>query len=184
MTVVIFLGLLAAGLAGLVFVILYNGLVTLRNDCDRAWSNIDVLLKQRYEEIPRLVEVCKGYMAHEKDTLTLVTRARTAGLRAEGPAQTSHVEDLAVTGLRNLFAVAEGYPDLKANENFLLLQKRISGLESEIADRREFFNNTVNNFNTRIEQVPDVFVARMLGYGRKSLFRVPASQRKSQRIAA
>src|ERR1700684_3959443 len=119
-------------------VILYNELVRLRNDNDRAWANIDVLLKQRHDEIPNLVETVKSYMQHEQQTLVAVTQARAASMNAASITQKA-AADLMVTGaLRGLFAVAENYPPLKANENFLKLQTRISDLEERIADRREF----------------------------------------------
>src|SRR6202048_4906231 len=132
--------LFAAG--GLIYaVILYNGLVRLRNENDRAWANIDVLLKQRHDEIPNLVETVKGYMQHEQQTLVAVTQARAASRNAASVRQKAQA-DLMMTGaLRGLFAVAENYPQLRANENFLKLQRRISELEERIADRREFFND-------------------------------------------
>ncbi len=129
-------------------IIVYNELVRLRNDNDRAWANIDVLLKQRHDEVPNLVETVKGYMQHERQTLEAVTQARAASMRAAGIGQKAQA-DLMLTGaLRGLFAVAENYPQLKANENFLRLQSRISDLEERIADRREFFNDNVNTYNT------------------------------------
>src|SRR5690242_2086630 len=144
-------------------VILYNGLVRLRNENDRAWANIDVLLKQRHDEIPNLVETVKGYMQHERQTLEAVTQARTAAMQAMTISQKARA-DLLITGaLRGLFAVAENYPQLKANENFMRLQNRISELEERIADRREFFNDDVNTYNTRINQIPEVFLASFMG---------------------
>src|SRR3984957_7067672 len=131
-------------------VILYNELVRLRNENDRAWANVDVLLKQRHDEIPTLVETEKGYMQHEQQTLRAVTQARAASMNAPSIGQKA-TADLQMTGaLLILFAVAENYPQLKANENFLKLQNRISELEERIADRREFFNDDVNTYNTRI----------------------------------
>src|SRR6266849_5778443 len=120
-------------------IIVYNGLVRLRNDNARAWANIDVLLKQRHDEIPNLVETVKGYMQHERQTLVAVTQARAASISAASIGQKAQA-DLMLTGaLRGLFAVAENYPQLKANESFLRLQNRISELEERIADPREFF---------------------------------------------
>jgi LemA protein len=140
-------------------VILYNELVRLRNDNDRAWANIDVLLKQRHDEIPNLVETVKGYMQHEQQTLLAVTQARAASMNAASIRQKAQADLKMTDALRGLFAVAENYPQLKANENFLKLQTRISELEERIADRREFFNDDVNTYNTRIGQIPEVFVA-------------------------
>jgi LemA protein len=153
-------------------VVLYNGLVRLRNDNDRAWANIDVLLKQRHDEIPNLVETVKGYMQHEQQTLTAVTQARAASMNAASIAQKAQA-DLQMTGaLRGLFAVAESYPQLKANDNFLKLQSRISELEDRIADRREFFNDDVNTYNTRIGQIPEVFLASYMNLKPRPMFKV------------
>ena len=143
-------------------VIIYNELVRLRNDNDRAWANIDVLLKQRHDEIPNLVATVKGYMEHEQQTLLAVTEARAASLSAASVPQKAQAEVVLTGALRGLFAVAERYPNLKANENFLKLQNRITELEERIADRREFFNDDVNTYNTRIYQIPEVLVARLL----------------------
>jgi LemA protein len=159
-------------------VILYNELVRLRNDNDRAFANIDVLLKQRHDEIPNLVETVKGYMQHEQQTLVAVTRARAASMNAASIGQKA-TADLIMTGaLRGLFAVAENYPQLKANENFLKLETRISDLEERIADRREFFNDDVNTYNTRIGQIPEVFVASFMSLKPRALFRASDEDRK------
>jgi len=153
-------------------VILYNELVRLRNDNDRAWANIDVLLKQRHDEIPNLVETVKGYMQHEQQTLLAVTQARAASMNAASIAQKATAELTMTVALRGLFAVAENYPQLKANENFLKLQTRISELEDRIADRREFFNDDVNTYNTRIGQIPEVFVASFMSLKPRAMFQV------------
>jgi LemA protein len=159
-------------------VILYNELVRLRNDNDRAWANIDVLLKQRHDEIPNLVETVKGYMQHEQQTLLAVTQARAAAMNAASIGQKA-TADLMMTGaLRGLFAVVENYPQLKANENFLKLQMRISELEERIADRREFFNDDVNTYNTRIGQIPEVFVASFMSLKPRAMFQVSDEDRK------
>jgi LemA protein len=138
-------------------IIIYNGLVRLRNDSNRAWANIDVLLKQRHDEIPNLVETVKGYLQHERQTLVAVTQARAASISAASIGQKAQANLMLTGALRGLFAVAENYPQLKANEHFLRLQNRISELEERIADRREFFNDDVNAYNTRIRQVPEAF---------------------------
>src|SRR6266481_803535 len=167
-------------LEGILFylIILYNGLVRLRNDNDRAWANIDVLLKQRHDEIPNLVESVKGYMQHERQTLESITQARAASMNAASVRQKAQA-DLMMTGaLRGLFAVAENYPQLKANENFLKLQNRISELEERIADRREFFNDDVNTYNTRIGQLPEVFLASLMGLKPREFFKVSDEDRK------
>ncbi len=166
----IVVGVLAAGI--LYAIMLYNNLVSLKHNVSKAWANIDVLLKQRHDELPKLVETCKQYMGYEQETLEKVMQARAAvsaarekgDISALGPAETQ-----LRMGLGNLFALAEAYPDLKANESFQHLQVRISGLENAIADRREFYNESVNNNNVRIEQFPDVIIARNLGFGAKDL---------------
>ncbi len=140
-------------------VMIYNNLVNLKHAVTKAWSNIDVLLKQRHDELPKLVETCKQYMKYEQETLERVMKARAAVSSAMQKGDVGAVgsaESEMRIGLGNLFAVAENYPDLKANESFLHLQSRITGLENSIADRREFYNETVNNNNVRIEQFPDV----------------------------
>ena len=159
-------------------VILYNGLVRLRNQNDRAWANIDASLKQRHDEVPNLVETVKGYMQHEQQTLLNVTQARAASMNAASISQKALADLRMMTALRGLFAVAERYPDLKANENFLKLQNRISELEERIADRRELFNDDVATYNTRIGQIPDVFIAGFMGLKPRSMFKVSDEDRK------
>jgi len=159
-------------------IVLYNGLVRVRNQNDRSWANIDLLLKQRHDEILNLVETVKGYMRHEQPTLLALTDARTASLNALGIGQKA-IADLQVgSALRGLFAVAENYPQVKANENFLRLQNRMSDLEERVADRREFFNDDVNAYNARIGQIPDVFVASFMNLKRRELFKVSDEDRK------
>ncbi len=164
-------------------VILYNGLVRLRNENDRAWANIDVLLKQRHDEIPNLVETVKGYMQHEQQTLVAVTQARVAGMNAASINQKALADLKLQSALGSLFAVAENYPQLKANENFLKLQNRISQLEEHIADRREFFNDDVNTYNTRIGQIPDVFIASFMSLKPRSMFQVSDEDRKQVEVS-
>ncbi len=176
---VIFLA--AAGVL-IYFITVYNSLVRLRNDIDKAWSNIDVLLKQRHDELPKLVETCKGYMQYEQKTLQLVTEARTAFMKATTVAEKAQADNLISSALKSLFAVSENYPELKANANFMQLQGRISELEEKIADRREFFNDDVNTYNIRIQQLPDVFVARMLALQRRDLFKVTEEDRRDVEV--
>ncbi len=161
----IFLGLLVVAL--FYAITIYNNLVTLKHNVSKAWSNIEVLLKQRHDELPKLVEVCKQYMKYEQDTLEKVMLARSQVARAQQSGDVKalgEAEGLLRMGLGNLFAVAEAYPDLKANDNFQHLQSRISGLENAIADRREFYNESVNVNNIRIEQFPDVIIARFMNF--------------------
>ena len=164
------------------FITIYNSLVRLRNDMDKAWANIDVLLKQRHDELPKLVETCKGYMQYEQKTFQLITEARTAFMKASTVGEKAQADNMISGALKSLFAVSESYPDLKANNNFMQLQKRISELEERIADRREFFNDDVNTFNIRIQQLPDVFVARMLNLQRRDLFKVAEEDRRDVEV--
>ncbi|MDH4557188.1 LemA family protein [Pseudomonas sp. BN417] len=148
-------------------VILYNALVRLKHGVGKAWSNIEVLLKQRHDELPKLVETCKQYMQHERTTLERVIAARNAVASAREKGDISalgQAESGLRAGLGQLFALAENYPQLKANESFQFLQQRISGLENGIADRRELYNEAVNLNNVRIEQFPDVIIAGLFGF--------------------
>jgi len=156
---------------------IYNQLVAVRVNVDKSWSNIEVLEKQRYDEIPRLVKVCEGYMQYERDTLEKVIAARTRYLGAQGPTAKAEAGAEMAGALKSLFAVAENYPDLKANQNFLQLQQRITALENEIADRREFYNESVTILNTRIEQIPYVFFAGMLNCRPREMYKVGESER-------
>lgn len=148
-------------------IIIYNNLVSLKHNVSKAWSNIDVLLKQRHDELPKLVETCRQYMKFEQETLEKVMQARSSVATAQQAGDVSalgQAEGALRLGLGNLFAVAEAYPDLKADETFSHLQSRITGLENAIADRREFYNESVNNNNVRIEQFPDVIIARFFNF--------------------
>ena len=156
---------------------MYNGLVTLKNNVSRAWSNIDVLLKQRYDELPKLVKVCERYMNHERETLEKVTQARSMISGANTPEKQGEAENFLSGALKSLFAVVESYPDLKADATFAQLQARITTLENEIADRREYYNDSVNIHNIGIEKLPDVFVARFMNYRRKPLWKIVAAHR-------
>jgi LemA protein len=185
MGVTILLGLVIILLAVGIFIYLitiYNSLVRLRNDIDKAWANIDVLLKQRHDELPKLIETCKGYMQYEQKTFQAVTEARSAYMKASSVAEKAQADNLISGALKSLFAVAENYPELKANNNFMQLQGRITELEEKIADRREFFNDDVNTFNIRIQQLPDVFVARLLNLQRKDLFKVAEEDRRDVEV--
>lgn len=148
-------------------VMLYNSLVTVKHNAAKAFANIDVLLKQRHDELPKLIATCKQYMGHEKQTLEQVIIARgrvEKASQAHDIAALGKAESSLRSGLDRLFALSEAYPDLKADRQFTHLQSRISGLEESIADRREFYNEAVNLYNIRIEQIPDVILARLLGY--------------------
>jgi len=181
----IMLALLILMVLGVVlyFVTIYNGLIRLKNNIDKAWSNIDVLLKQRHDELPKLVAICEGYMKYEQETLKKVIEARSLYGQARGVAQTSEADQAVTQALKSLFALAEKYPDLKADNNFLGLQGRVSTLENSIADRREFFNDSVNLYNIRIQQIPDVLVANLFSFTASELWRISPPDREDVKIS-
>lgn len=178
-TVAVLFGIVA--LAGVWFSI-YNSLVALKNAMARSWANIDVLLKQRHDELPKLVKTCEGYMQHERAIFDKLSEARGALLRAKSVGQRAEAENLLTKALGGIFAVAEAYPDLKANQGFLQLQTRISEVESQIADRREFYNDTAATFNTRLGQIPDKWVASWLAFTPADLFRAAPEDREDVEI--
>jgi LemA protein len=167
----------------LYFVGLYNQLVTFKNNIDRSFSDIDVLLKQRHDELPKLIETCKGYMQYEQKTLQAVTEARTAFMRATTPAEKAQADNLVSGALKTLFAVAEKYPDLKANTNFMQLQGRITELETKIAAQRGAYNEDVNAFNIRIAQIPANFIAGFMGLQPHPLFQVVEADREDVKVS-
>ncbi len=167
MTLVLVIVLALALIAGVYLIMIYNNLVQVKHNVGKSWANIEVLLKQRHDELPKLVETCKQYMQYEQETLAKVIDARSkvyAAAQAQDIGALGTAERALRRGLGNLFALAEAYPELKANASFQQLQSRISTLEDSIADRREFYNESVNINNVRIEQVPDVIVARAFGF--------------------
>ena len=166
----------------LYFVTLYNGLINLDKNTQRSWSNIDVLLKQRHDELPKLVSTVEGYMAHERETLERVIEARNTLAAAKGPEQAAKADGELSGALHRLFALAESYPELKADSSFQHLQQRISQVEEQIADRREFYNHAVNQFNVRIHQLPDLFIANMLSYSDREYFRATEQDRQDVEI--
>ena len=173
MVLVIAIAFLFAIVAFVVYLVtIYNGLVALKSDIDKSWANIDVLLKQRHDELTKLLDTTKGYMEFERDTLTKITQARSQYQQAVTVDQKAQADQSMTSALRGFFAVAENYPELKANSNFQLLEKRISELESQIADRREFYNDCVNTFNIRIQQVPDTLVASFMQLTPRAMLKV------------
>ena len=181
----IVLGLLAVLLG--YGIAIYNRLVNLKHNVSKAWSNIDVLLKQRHDELPKLIATCKEYMRHEQETFEKVisARSRVAQAREAGDIGALGAAEGALRiGLGSLFALAEAYPELKANENFQHLQGRISGLENQIADRREFYNESVNRNNITIEEFPDVVVARLLNFREAQLLRFEEHEKADVDVGA
>jgi len=165
------------------FVVTYNGLVRLRNAVKNAWSQIDVQLKRRYDLIPNLVETVKGYAGHEKTTLENVIKARQAGIAAATIKDQAAAENMITGALRQLFALSEAYPNLKANENFLALQEELSSTENKISFSRQYYNDTVQTFNTRQEMFPANLVASMLGFQPAEFFEIElAAEREAPKV--
>jgi LemA protein len=148
----------------------FNGLVKTRNRVDNAWSQIDVQLKRRHDLIPNLVETVKGYAAHESGTLEAVTNARANAINAQGPEQQAQAENALSGALKSLFAVSEAYPDLKANQNFLALQEELTSTEDRIAYARQFYNDSVLTYNTKIQKFPTVLLAGMFNFAKRDFF--------------
>ncbi len=168
-------------------IVIYNSLVRIKHDITKAWSNIDVLLKQRHDELPKLIETCRQYQQFEQATLQRVAEARSrvqeASQRQDIPAL-GQAESTLRLGLGQIFAVAEAYPELRANENFSRLMTRISGLEEAIADRRELYNEYVNINNVRIEQFPDFFIAMLFMFQARPLLRFSEAEKKDVDVKA
>ena len=163
---------------------LYNGLVQVKHQVDQSWSNIDVLLKQRHDELPKLIDAVKGYMSHERELLEKVTDLRTRAQASEGSALRLTAEEALSQGVSRLLAVAEGYPQLRASEVFIDLQRRITALEEQIAHRREFYNAAVNINNVRMEQFPDNPIASLVGLMPRPLFESKQAERDDVDVAA
>ncbi len=161
---------------------IYNGLVQLRQRVQNAWAQVDVQLKRRYDLIPNLVNAVKGYAQHEKSTFESVTQARTMAMNAGNIQEQMQAENMISNALRSLFAVAEAYPELKANANFLQLQAELSDTESKIAFARQFFNDTVQKFNTKIEVFPNNLVAGMLGFQMADYFTLQSETEARQAV--
>ena len=164
-------------LAGLALVLLYNNLVRLRNRIEGAWAQIDVQLKRRYDLIPNLVETVKGYASHERETLDAVVRARNAAGSASGPADQAQAETMVTSALRQVFALSEAYPDLKANQGFLQLQEELAGTEGRISYARQYYNDTVLRYNTKIQTFPAVLIANAMRFQEREYFEADDTSR-------
>lgn len=179
--VFIFLGLVA--LLVFVAITIYNRIVALNQRADQAFADVDVQLKQRHDLIPNLVETVKGYASHEKETLDAVISARNSAVSAQGPAAQGQAEGVLGAALGKLFALAEAYPDLKANANFLELQRELSDVENKIAAARRFFNNAIQEYNTIIQQIPGNFIAPMGNFSQRDFFEIPEESRATLEAA-
>lgn len=178
----IYLLLLVAVIAVLI-VAVYNSLIRLRNNADQAWSDIDTQLKKRYDLIPNLVETVKGYAAHEQQTLENVTKARTAAMGAQTLEERADAENTLTGALKTIFALSESYPDLKANQNFLDLQKTLTEVENAIQPARQRYNETVKALNTKIEVFPNNIIARPLGFKKKEFFGIKEEEREAPKVS-
>jgi LemA protein len=164
-------------------VLLYNRLVTFRNRVENAWAQVDVQLRRRYDLIPNLVETVKGYAAHERETFEAVTNARARAQAAQGPADQGAAEGILGQALGRLFAVAEAYPELQADENFRQLQDELAQTENRIAVSRQVYNDTVLTYNNAIQTVPGVLFAGPFGFARKEFFELEGEAREAPRVA-
>lgn len=161
----------------------YNSLVRLKNQVENAWAQIDVQLKRRNDLIPNLMETVKGYVKHEKEVLTKVTKARTQVMSAQDPDKKAEASNMLTDSLKSLFAVSENYPNLKANENFLQLQEELSGTENKIAYSRQHYNDMVMRFNTRLQTFPFNIFASAMSFDEKKMFETPEAERKNVKVS-
>lgn len=176
------IAIVVLALLALSVVLIYNSLVTLKNRVDEAWSDIDVQLKRRYDLIPNLINTVKGYATHEKELFERVTAARTAAMGASTPAQKEEAENMLSGTLKSLFAVSENYPDLKANQNFLELQRELTDTEDKIQASRRFYNGNVRDFNTKIETFPSNIIAKMLNFAKREFFAIEETEKENIKV--
>ena len=172
------LAIAAVIIIGIIFVAVYNNLVKLRNRVENAWAQIEVQLKRRNDLIPNLVETVKGYAQHERAVFENVTKARSAVMEAQGANETAGASNMLASTLKSLFAVAEAYPQLQANQNFIQLQKDLADTEDRITYSRQFYNDTVMKYNTTIQSIPTNIIAGIAGFGKKELFQIPPEEYK------
>ena len=182
MIVLIVLGILVLGVIG-VGVGIYNGLITVRNNVQKAWKTIDIVLQQRHDELPKLIDTCKAYMKHERDLLTKITELRTGYAMAKEIQEKIKIENELNKHLDKLKMVWEQYPDLKAIQSFFQIQDRISAIESKLSDYREIFNDSVNIYNIQIERFPDLLLARVMNYQRHEFLEVPEEKTQEVKMA-
>ena len=160
------------------FFTIYNGLIHVKENIKKSWANIDVLLMQRSDEIPKLIKVLRSFVKHEKTMFDNVMDARESYLGANSITEKADADNQISGALKSVFALSEAYPELRSNDNFLNLQDRISGLENEIADRRELYNESVNNYNIRIQSLPDLVIANAMGLNQEEMFKVDEAKKK------
>ncbi len=166
----------------LISVVLYNGLVKLREQGDSAWADIDVQLKRRHDLIPNLIETVKGYASHEKETLEAVVSARSAAMSAGGPAEKGAAEGILTGALKSLFALSEAYPDLKAAQGFGNLQQNLADLENHIQQARRYYNAVVRDYNTKVSTVPSNLIAKTFGFSEREYFEIPEGEKAVPKV--
>ena len=177
---IVILVILLFGSVAVAFIVIqiYNSLLAVNENINKAWANIDVTLKQRYDELPQLLKICEQYVEYEEDMIQKIMSAREKMVQGKDVSEKAAGFNELTAGIKGLLAVSEAYPDLKANVQYAQIQSRLSHLEETLADRREFYNDSVNIFNTRIQQIPDVFFANLLGYQRKQMFEVTSEEKR------
>ncbi len=177
---IVILVILLFGSVAVAFIVIqiYNSLLAVNENINKAWANIDVTLKQRYDELPQLLKICEQYVEYEEDMIQKIMSAREKMVQGKDVSEKAAGFNELTAGIKGLLAVSEAYPDLKANVQYAQIQSRLSHLEETLADRREFYNDSVNIFNTRIQQIPDVFFANLLGYQRKQMFEVTSDEKR------
>lgn len=174
--------LLIIGVIAVLVVGVYNGLIRLRNKVDEGWSDIDTQLKRRYDLLPNLVETVKGYAKHEEGTFTKITEARTAAMGAQSVHDKEAAENMLTGALKSIFALAENYPELKANQNFMQLQETLNEIEEHIQLSRRYYNATVRDFNTKLQVFPNNLIAGMLGFKARDFFQASDEEKKSVKV--
>ena len=179
---ILIVGAILIVILGLFFVLVYNDLIKQRNRVENAWAQIEVQLKRRYDLIPNLIETVKGYAKHEKSLFENITRARAAVMSANSVNETAQASNYLSSTLKSLFAVAENYPDLKANQNFIQLQNDLMEIENKIAYTRQFYNDTVMKYNISIQTIPKNIVASLTGFQKKELFEVAQVEREVPKV--
>jgi LemA protein len=179
---ILYILLVAAALVAAWLIVVYNGIIKLKNRTDESWSDIDVQLKRRYDLIPNLVETVKGYAKHEKELFENVTKARTAAMGAQGARRKGEAENMLTGALKSLFAVAENYPQLKASENFAKLQDELSDTENKVQAARRFYNGNVKHFNTKVQIFPNNLVVRMLKFKAYDFFEADGKERGNIKV--
>lgn len=175
--------LIALAILAALVVLVYNALIKLRNKVDEGWSDIDTQLKRRYDLIPNLVETVKGYASHEKDTLQKVTEARAKAMEAKGVHNKEQAENMLTGALKTIFALAENYPDLKANQNFLDLQQTLTEIEENIQLSRRYYNATVRDFNTKLQVFPNNLIAAPFGFKKREFFQISEEEKKNIKVS-